>query len=99
MMSKGLEVGNDGCKIFMAIIVFGCFAGTCYCIFIMLSFFVYYVFAGFAVGVWFQFGNVYYSGQYLVPEALGVSVFVVIAIVDAITGNAVNGNVPIAAEG
>ena len=46
-----------------------------------------------------EFGNVYYSGQYLVPEALGVSVFVVIAIVDAITGNAVNGNVPIAAEG
>ena len=62
------------------------FFGTLFCIFLFLSFFVYYIFAGFIVGLWFQLGNLNFSWQILVPEWMGLSVIIVDSLLRCIAG-------------
>ncbi len=81
--------GGNGqaCAMFM---VFLFALGTAFCAFISVAFIVYYLFAGFFVGLWFQFGVYQWALQTSRPELLSVSLFIVADILWAILnrGNA-----------
>eukprot|EP01036_Dinobryon_divergens_P037344 gene37344-48839_t len=51
--------------------------GTAFCAFISAAFLTYYFFAGFFLGLWFQFGVYYWTLQTSRPEFLSVSLFIV----------------------
>ena len=58
--------------------------GTAFCAFISIAFLVYYLFAGFFVGLWFQFGAYQWSLQTSRPELLSMALFIVADIMGAI---------------
>jgi hypothetical protein len=59
----------------MLCIVFCVAAATAVCAFISASFLTYYIFAGFFIGAWFQFGSMNFSMQFFIPEGLSIIIF------------------------
>ena len=51
------------------------FAIAAFCAFISASFLTYYIFAGFFIGAWFQFGSMNFSMQFFIPEGLSIIIF------------------------
>eukprot|EP01035_Chromulina_nebulosa_P029722 gene29722-39419_t len=56
-----------------------------FCTFIAAAQLVYYLFAGFFIGLWFQFGVFDWSLQTTRPEVLGMSLFIFNEIIEAFT--------------
>jgi hypothetical protein len=78
------ERDKKGPYYFMMSLVLFAGLGTALCAFTSVAFLVYYLFAGFFVGLWFQFGAYYWSLQTSRPELLSVSLFIVADILRAI---------------
>ena len=58
--------------------------GTAFCAVISAAFLAFYLFAGFFVGLWFQFGVYIWALQTSRPELLSVSLFIFVDILCAI---------------
>ena len=67
--------GNNNAAMFFGICAFGSAGAGAFCAFMSAANLVYYLFAGFFVGIWFQLGTIEFSGQILLPEALSLSIF------------------------
>jgi hypothetical protein len=65
---------NCECMAGLAVCVFT--LATAFCAFMAAAYLVYYLFAGIAVGLWFQFGVYYWALQTSRPEFLSISLFI-----------------------
>ena len=78
------DMDGNKCVPFMMVLGFLTGVGTAFCVFISAAFLVFYLFAGFFVGLWFQFGVYQWALQTSRPELLSVSLFIVADILLAI---------------
>jgi hypothetical protein len=72
---------KNGIKCAVVFAMFSAAAGTIFCMFMAAAFIVYYVFAGFFIGLWFVFGMLGIGFETLIPEALGMAIFMLTEIV------------------
>eukprot|EP01035_Chromulina_nebulosa_P029357 gene29357-38898_t len=75
---------DNKCSLCLMFMIFLTGLGTAFCVFISVAFLVYYLFAGFFVGLWFQFGVYQWALQTSRPELLSVSLFIVADVLWAI---------------
>jgi hypothetical protein len=80
-ISENEDKRSDKVQCFIGFLAFCAALGTIFCAFMALAFLVYYLFAGFFIGLWFVFGMLDIGYETLIPEGLGMSVFLVSEVI------------------